>query len=51
MLSMLGALGEADTPSAAAAAAADGLADPLGTFYRFSLAASLLNHSRRREEV
>ncbi len=50
MLGMLGALGEADTP-AAAAASADGLADPLGTFYRFSLAASLLNHSRCREEV
>ncbi len=49
ILSALGALGAADD-AAGATAFADQLADPLGTFYRFGLPASILHHSRRREE-
>jgi len=49
MLSTVASLAEADD-AAQAAAFADTLDDPLGTFYRFSLPASLLNHSRRQEE-
>jgi hypothetical protein len=46
MLSTICAVGEADTEEAAQAYA-DSLVDPLGTFYRFSLPASLLRRSRR----
>jgi len=49
MLSTICSVGEAETGETAKAFA-DTLADPLGTFYRFSLPASLLNHSRRQEE-
>lgn len=49
MLSTLCSLGEADTEESARAFA-DSLVDPLGTFYRFSLPASLLGRSRRQEE-
>ena len=41
MLSALGSMGEADSEQEARASA-DSLVDPLGTFYRFSLPASLL---------
>jgi F420-non-reducing hydrogenase small subunit len=49
MLSTLATLGEARSEEAAEDFAAT-LADPLGTFYRFSLPASLLRRSRRPEE-
>lgn len=49
ILSTICSVGEADTEETAEAFA-DTLVDPLGTFYRFSLPASLLNHSRRQEE-
>ena len=49
MLSTICAAGEAETEEAARALA-DSLDDPLGTFYRFCLPASVLRHSRRREE-
>ncbi len=49
MLSTVASLAEADDAEAAVAFA-DSLDDPLGMFYRFSLPASLLNHSRRQEE-
>ena len=49
MLSTICSVGEADTAEAADTYAAS-LADPLGTFYRFSLPVSLLGHSRRQEE-
>jgi len=49
MLSTICSVGEAETEEAAQAFA-DTLADPLGTFYRFSLPASVLTHSRRQEE-
>ena len=49
MLSTICSVGEADTAEAADTYAAS-LVDPLGTFYRFSLPASLLGHSRRQEE-
>jgi len=50
MLSTLATLGEARDEEAAEDFAAT-LADPLGTFYRFSLPASLLRRSRRAEET
>jgi F420-non-reducing hydrogenase small subunit len=50
ILSTLCSLGEADNDQDARALA-DTLADPLGTFYRFSLPASLLKHGRRREDM
>jgi F420-non-reducing hydrogenase small subunit len=43
-------LGEAETEQEARALA-DTLADPLGTYYRFSLPASLLRHTRRRKDL
>jgi F420-non-reducing hydrogenase small subunit len=49
ILSTICSVGEGDTAEAAKAFA-DSLADPLGTFYRFSLPTSLLNHSRRQQE-
>lgn len=49
MLSTICSVGEAETAEAAAAYA-DSLDDPLGTFYRFSLPVSVLGHSRRKEE-
>ncbi len=49
ILSTICSVGEADTEETARAFA-DSLDDPLGTFYRFSLPASLLKHSRRQEE-
>lgn len=49
MLSTVCSVGEAETDESARAFA-DSLADPLGTFYRFSLPASLLKGSRRAEE-
>lgn len=49
MLSTVCSLGLAETEQTAKAFA-DTLDDPLGTFYRFSLPASLLKHSRREEE-
>jgi F420-non-reducing hydrogenase small subunit len=50
ILSTVCAVGEADTDETAGAFA-DSLVDPLGTFYRFSLPASVLGHSRREKEV
>jgi len=49
ILSTICSVAEADTAEAAADYA-DTLADPLGTFYRFSLPASLLGGSRREKE-
>jgi F420-non-reducing hydrogenase small subunit len=49
ILSTICSVGEADTEEASRAFA-DTLVDPLGTFYRFSLPASLLKRSRRHEE-
>jgi len=49
ILSTICSVGEAETAEAAATYA-DTLVDPLGTFYRFSLPASLLKGSRRQEE-
>jgi F420-non-reducing hydrogenase small subunit len=48
ILSTICSVGEAETEEDAQSYA-DSLADPLGTFYRFSLPASLLQHSRRQE--
>ncbi len=49
MLSTICSVGAANTEETARGFA-NSLADPLGTFYRFSLPASLLGHSRRQEE-
>jgi F420-non-reducing hydrogenase small subunit len=49
-LGMVCSLGEAEDEHEASALA-DTLTDPLGTFYRFSLPASLLRHHRRREDT
>jgi hypothetical protein len=50
MLSMVCSVGEAETAQDADAFAKT-LVDPLGTFYRFSLPASLLRHARREDTV
>jgi F420-non-reducing hydrogenase small subunit len=49
MLSLVGSLGEAEAERDAEQFA-ETLVDPLGTFYRFSLPASLLKHARREDE-
>ena len=48
ILSTICSVGEADTEETSQTYA-DSLADPLGTFYRFSLPASVLQRSRRQE--